>query len=84
MGDLMGQQQPPRPRREVAVEAKAVMDLLHGQYAQVIGQVMQENAEVTAMFEAVVAERDALRARLSALEGGAGVQTVPLPKPDPA
>lgn len=72
------QQRKATAMRPVAIDPRKVMQGIHDQYAGIIAQVLQENAELTETLTAVVADRDQLRAQLDAMRDAQGVQAVTL------
>lgn len=73
---------PTRQRRgglELTVNYEQILDGLHGRYQAVIGQIMQENSELTSGAQNLTAENAELKAKVAALQANAGVRPMPAP-----
>jgi len=63
----------------VVIDPAEVMQNLHGQYADVVANLMQENAELTAALRTTAQERDEWKAKADAARAAAGVAPMALP-----
>lgn len=57
----------------VSVTPQAIVQALHASYGRTIGQLHQENAELSAALDAVTAERDQYRGHLEQAASDAGL-----------
>lgn len=72
-----------RGGRQMTINFDEVMSGLHERYGAVIGQLMQENAELTSGITSMAARLAEAEAKVAALRGDAGVKVIAAPG-DPA
>lgn len=70
-----------RGGRQLTINMNDVINGLHERYGAVIGQLMQENAELLSGFNQQGAELAEAQAKVAALQGSAGVKVVTKPAP---
>jgi hypothetical protein len=53
---------------DLRVNVASIIDQLHNRYGKQLAQLFQENSELSAAQEAILAELDELRSKLSAIQ----------------